>query len=121
MQRHPARRVRGSRPKLVDLRHDDIPPPLDVVFESHQHEKHEHHHPRETGNLPDPKRQRSTPRGLEEKEDQVPSIENGDGKEVDDAEVDRDDGHGPDEVRDAPCPGLPGDVVNRDGSTDARE
>src|SRR5262245_31512581 len=68
---------------FVHLRTNIIPFSRHVVLERDEHQQHENAHPEEARELARPKRDRLSPDPLEKKEDEMPSIEDRDRKEID--------------------------------------
>src|ERR1700677_2615728 len=100
--------------ELLEVALDDVTAPLDVVLEGDAHEGHEQDEADQAGDLAYAEGERAAEDGLEEEEEEVAAVEHRDGQEVDEAEVDGDHRHRPDEVADALLALLAHHVVHGD-------
>src|SRR5262249_22551580 len=107
--------------ELPNLAADHVPSPRDVVLERDAHQHDEDQETGEAGDLADAQRKRPPEDRFEGEEEQMTTIEHRNRQQIEQAEVDRDDRHRPDEIAHAFGALLTDDVVDGDGTAERRD
>src|SRR5690606_17474636 len=99
-----------STDELAHLRGDHVPTLFDVVLEGQRHQGQQDDHADQMSDLTDPQGERLAHHALHRKKHQVAPIEDRDRQQVQQPQVDADDGHHPDEEVWPLAPLLAGDL-----------
>src|SRR5262249_10047569 len=110
-----------SADELAHLGLDNVPPPLDVVLERDAHHDDEEHETDQTSDLAHSEWERPPQDRFEPEEEQVAAVEHRNREQVDEAEVDRNDRHRPDEIAYALRALFTDNVVDGDRPAERRD